>query len=78
MAGDHDRRGRGLGAMILEDQLESSGLSIVALDDQRADAMGAIDKYSDAAISICQSGRQMVYPVVNRLIDRGIRSILTG
>jgi len=60
-------------AMILEDQLEELGLSIVATCANVADAMGAIDKNTpDAAILDVNLGGQLVYPVADRLIDRGI------
>jgi two-component sensor histidine kinase/DNA-binding response OmpR family regulator len=60
-------------AMILEDQLEELGLSIVATCANVADAMKAIDKNTpDAAILDVNLGGQLVYPVADRLIDRGI------
>jgi two-component sensor histidine kinase/PAS domain-containing protein/ActR/RegA family two-component response regulator len=60
-------------AMILEDQLEELGLSIVATCANVADAMTAIEKSKpDAAILDVNLGGQLVYPVADRLIDRGI------
>ena len=60
-------------AMILEDQLEELGLTIVATCANVVDAMKAIDKNApDAAILDVNLGGQLVYPVADRLIDRGI------
>ena len=60
-------------AMILEDQLEELGISIVATCASVPEAMRAIDKSApEAAILDVNLGGQLVYPVADRLIDRGI------
>ena len=60
-------------AMILEDQLEDLGFSIAAICANVAEAMKAVDESApDAAILDVNLGGQLVYPVADRLIDRGI------
>jgi two-component sensor histidine kinase/CheY-like chemotaxis protein len=60
-------------AMILEDQLEELGISIVATCASVSEAMKAIEKSApEAAILDVNLGGQLVYPVADRLIDRGI------
>jgi CheY-like chemotaxis protein len=60
-------------AMILEDQLQEIGLSIVATCASVAEAMKAIERNSpDAAILDVNLGGQLVYPVADRLMDLGI------
>jgi PAS domain S-box-containing protein len=60
-------------AMILEDQLEELGISIVATCASVPEAMRAIEKSApEAAILDVNLGGQLVYPVADRLIDRGI------
>jgi PAS domain S-box-containing protein len=60
-------------AMVLEDQLEDLGLSIAATCANVAEAMRAIDvEAPDAAILDVNLGGQLVYPVADRLIERGI------
>jgi two-component sensor histidine kinase/CheY-like chemotaxis protein len=60
-------------AMVLEDQLADLGLSIVATCPTISDAIVAIDeKAPDSAILDVNLGGQFVYPVADRLIERGI------
>jgi len=60
-------------AMILEDQLEELGISIVAICANVSEAMKAIEKSAPAAAILdVNLGGQLVYPVADRLIDRGI------
>jgi two-component sensor histidine kinase/DNA-binding response OmpR family regulator len=60
-------------AMMLEDELESLGLSIVANCGSVTDAMKAIDdKAPDAAILDVNIGGEFAYPVADRLIERGV------
>jgi PAS domain S-box-containing protein len=60
-------------AMILEDQLEELGISIVAICASVPEAMKAIEKSApEAAILDVNLGGQLVYPVADRLIDQGI------
>jgi PAS domain S-box-containing protein len=60
-------------AMILEDQLEELGISIVATCASVPEAMRAIEKSAPAAAILdVNLGGQLVYPVADRLIDRGI------
>jgi two-component sensor histidine kinase/CheY-like chemotaxis protein len=57
-------------AMILEDQLQEIGLSIVATCASIPEAMMAIDRNApDAAILDVNLGGQLVYPVADRLMD---------
>jgi PAS domain S-box-containing protein len=67
-------------AMILEDQLEEIGLSIVATCANISEAIKAIDESTpDAAILDVNLGGQLVYPVADRLLDRGIPFVfITG
>jgi two-component sensor histidine kinase/DNA-binding response OmpR family regulator len=67
-------------AMILEDQLEELGISIVATCASVAEAMKAIEKCApEAAILDVNLGGQLVYPVADCLIDRGIPFVfITG
>ena len=60
-------------AMILEEQLEELGLSVAATCASVAEAIRAIDEHApDAAILDVNLAGQLVYPVADRLIDRGI------
>ena len=60
-------------AMILEDQLEELGVSIVATCASVTEAMTAIEESSPAAAILdVNLGGQLVYPVADRLIARGI------
>jgi len=60
-------------AMMLEDELQSLGLSIVANCGSVSDAVKAIeDKSPDAAILDVNLGGEFVYPVADRLLERGI------
>ena len=60
-------------AMMLEDELESLGLSIVASCGSVSDALRAIDdKAPDVAILDVNLGGEFVYPVADRLLERGI------
>jgi CheY-like chemotaxis protein len=60
-------------AMILEDQLKELGLSIVASCATVREAMAAIDEHApDAAILDVNLRGQTVYPVADRLKERGI------
>ena len=60
-------------AMILEDQLGELGISIVATCASVPEAMKAIEKNAPAAAILdVNLGGQLVYPVADRLIDRGI------
>jgi len=60
-------------AMILEDQLQEIGLSIVATCASVAEAMMAIERSApDAAILDVNLGGQLVYPVADRLMDLSI------
>ena len=60
-------------AMILEDQLEELGISIVATCASVPEAMKAIEKSAPAAAILdVNLGGQLVYPVADRLIDQGI------
>lgn len=67
-------------AMILEDQLEELGISIVATCASVSEAINAIEKSApEAAILDVNLGGQLVYPVADRLIDRGIPFVfITG
>jgi two-component sensor histidine kinase len=67
-------------AMILEDQLEELGISIVATCASVSEAMNAIEKSApEAAILDVNLGGQLVYPVADCLIDRGIPFVfITG
>lgn len=67
-------------AMVLNDQLEELGLSIVATCANVPEAIKAIDDSApDAAILDVNLGGQLVYPVADRLIDRGIPFVfITG
>lgn len=59
--------------MMLEDELLSLGLSIVANCGSVSDAVKAIDdKSPDAAILDVNLGGEFVYPVADRLLERGI------
>jgi two-component SAPR family response regulator len=59
--------------MILEDQLQEIGLSIVATCASVTEAMKTIDRHApDAAILDVNLGGQLVYPVADRLMDLGI------
>ena len=60
-------------AMVLEDQLADLGLSIVATCPTVTEAIAAIDeKAPDSAILDVNLGGQFVYPVADRLLERGI------
>jgi CheY-like chemotaxis protein len=60
-------------AMILEDQLQELGLAIVGCCATVAEAIKLLDADTpDAAILDVNLGGQFVYPVADRLIDRGI------
>jgi two-component sensor histidine kinase/CheY-like chemotaxis protein len=60
-------------AMILEDQLDELGLSVVATCASVPEAIRAIDEHApDGAILDVNLAGQLVYPVADRLIDRGI------
>ena len=60
-------------AMVLEEQLEELGLSVAATCASVAEAIKAIDEHApDAAILDVNLAGQLVYPVADRLIDRGI------
>jgi two-component sensor histidine kinase/DNA-binding response OmpR family regulator len=60
-------------AMILEEQLEELGFSIAATCASVPEAIKAIDDYApDAAILDVNLAGQLVYPVADRLLDRGI------
>ena len=67
-------------AMMLEDELLSLGLSIVANCGSVSDAVKAIDdKSPDAAILDVNLGGEFVYPVADRLLERGIPFVfITG
>jgi two-component sensor histidine kinase/two-component SAPR family response regulator len=67
-------------AMMLEEELESLGLSIVANCGSVSDAVKAIDsKTPDAAILDVNLGGELVYPVADCLLERGIPFVfLTG
>jgi two-component sensor histidine kinase/DNA-binding response OmpR family regulator len=67
-------------AMILEDQLEELGISIVATCASVSEAINAIEKSApEAAILDVNLGGQLVYPVADCLIDRGIPFVfITG
>jgi two-component sensor histidine kinase/DNA-binding response OmpR family regulator len=67
-------------AMMLEEELESLGLSIVANCGSVSDALKAIDgEMPDAAILDVNVGGEFVYPVADRLLERGIPFVfLTG
>jgi CheY-like chemotaxis protein len=67
-------------AMILEDQLEELGISIVATCASVPEAIKAIEKSApEAAILDVNLGGQLVYPVADRLIERGIPFVfITG
>jgi two-component sensor histidine kinase/CheY-like chemotaxis protein len=67
-------------AMVLEDQLVDLGLSIVATCPTVSEAIAAIDeKAPDSAILDVNLGGQFVYPVADRLLERGIPFIfVTG
>ena len=67
-------------AMVLEDQLADLGLSIVATCPTVSEAIAAIDeKAPDSAILDVNLGGQFVYPVADRLLERGIPFIfVTG
>jgi PAS domain S-box-containing protein len=67
-------------AMMLEEELESLGLSIVANCGSVSDAVRSIDsKMPDAAILDVNVGGEFVYPVADRLLERGIPFVfLTG
>ena len=60
-------------AMILEEQLEELGFSIAVTCASVSEAIRAIDDYApDAAILDVNLAGQLVYPVADRLLDRGI------
>lgn len=60
-------------AMILEDQLEDLGITVAATCASVPEAMRAIDTSApQAAILDVNLRGQLVYPVADRLIDRGI------
>jgi PAS domain S-box-containing protein len=60
-------------AMILEDQLADLGISVAATCSSVPDAMQAIEKNApQAAILDVNLRGQLVYPVADRLMDRGI------
>lgn len=60
-------------AMILEDQLADLGISVAATCSSVPDAMQAIEKSAPhAAILDVNLRGQLVYPVADRLMDRGI------
>ena len=60
-------------AMILEDQLADIGVSVAATCASVADAMRAIEASApQAAILDVNLRGQLVYPVADRLLDRGI------
>jgi two-component sensor histidine kinase/DNA-binding response OmpR family regulator len=60
-------------AMILEDQLQELGFAIVASCATVAEAIKLLDAETpDAAILDVNLGGQLVYPVADRLMDRGI------
>src|SRR2546423_9030559 len=60
-------------AMILEDQLADLGISVAATCARVPDAMRAIeDNAPQAAILDVNLRGQLVYPVADRLLDRGI------
>jgi two-component sensor histidine kinase/DNA-binding response OmpR family regulator len=60
-------------AMILEEQLEELGFSVAVTCASVAEAIRAIDDYApDAAILDVNLAGQLVYPVADRLRDRGI------
>jgi two-component sensor histidine kinase/DNA-binding response OmpR family regulator len=67
-------------AMVLEDQLADLGLSIVATCPTVSEAIAAIDqKAPDSAILDVNLGGQFVYPVADRLLEKGIPFIfVTG
>jgi CheY-like chemotaxis protein len=67
-------------AMVLEDQLADLGVSIVATCPTVSAAMLAIEeKAPDAAILDVNLGGQFVYPVADRLMERGIPFVfITG
>ena len=60
-------------AMILEEQLEDLGVAVAATCASVPEALRAIDEHApDAAILDVNLAGQLVYPVADRLIDRGI------
>jgi two-component sensor histidine kinase/DNA-binding response OmpR family regulator len=60
-------------AMILEEQLEELGFSIAITCASVPEAIRAIDDYApDAAILDVNLAGELVYPVADRLLDRGI------
>jgi CheY-like chemotaxis protein len=60
-------------AMILEEQLEDLGVTVAATCASVPEAMRAIDdRTPQAAILDVNLRGQLVYPVADRLIDRGI------
>jgi len=60
-------------AMILEDQLEDLGLLVISTCTNVAEAMKAInDNPPEAALLDVNLGGQLVYPVADLLLDRGI------
>ena len=60
-------------AMILEDQLQELGVAIVASCATVAEAIKLLDQDTpDAAILDVNLGGQLVYPVADRLMARGI------
>ena len=67
-------------AMMLEEELESLGLSIIANCGSVSDAVRAIDSETpDAAILDVNLGGEFVYPVADRLLERGVPFVfLTG
>ncbi len=67
-------------AMMLEEELESLGLSIVANCGSVSDAIKAIDDETpNAAILDVNLGGEFVYAVADRLLERGIPFVfLTG